>query len=57
MHAEDRVIIHNVVAAIEALKLEKILLSWTIDTGQTGFVVNGDSIVRYMLNDVPAVAV
>jgi hypothetical protein len=40
VHVEDRVIIRNVVAAIEALKVEKILLSWTVDTGQGGYVVN-----------------
>jgi hypothetical protein len=34
VHTEDRVIIRNVVAAIEALKLEKILLSWTVDVVQ-----------------------
>jgi hypothetical protein len=40
VHAEDRVIIRNVVAAIEALKLEKILLSWTVDVTQGGYAVN-----------------
>ena len=41
VHAEDRVIIRNVVAAIEALKLEKILLSWTVDAVQQGcYAVN-----------------
>ena len=40
VHVEDRVIIRNVVAAIEALKLEKILLSWTVDVTQGGYAVN-----------------
>jgi hypothetical protein len=40
VHAEDRVIIRNVVAAIEALKLDKILLSWTVDVAQGGYAVN-----------------
>ena len=40
VHAEDRVIIRNVVAAIEALKLEKVLLSWTVDVCQGGYAVN-----------------
>lgn len=40
VHTEDRVIIRNVVAAIEALKLEKILLSWTVDVVQGGYAVN-----------------
>ena len=40
VHVEDRVVIRNVVAAIEALKLEKILLSWTVDVVQGGYAVN-----------------
>jgi hypothetical protein len=40
VHIEDRVVIRNVVAAIEALKLEKILLSWTVDVVQGGYTVN-----------------
>lgn len=40
VHVEDRVIVRNVVAAIEALKVEKILLSWTVDTGPGAYVVN-----------------
>jgi hypothetical protein len=40
VHVEDRVIVRNVVAAIEALKLEKILLSWTVDVTQGGYAVN-----------------
>ena len=40
VHVEDRVIIRNVVAAIEALKLEKILLSWTVDVAQGCYAVN-----------------
>jgi hypothetical protein len=40
VHVEDRVIVRNVVAAIEALKTEKILLSWTVDTGPGAYVVN-----------------
>lgn len=40
VHAEDRVIVRNVVAAIEALKAEKILLSWTVDTGPGAYVIN-----------------
>ena len=31
VHIEDRVIIQNVFAAIEALKAEKILSSWTVE--------------------------
>ena len=40
VHVEDRVVVNNVVAAIEALKVEKILLSWTVDPGPGGYVVN-----------------
>lgn len=40
VHVEDRIIIRNVVAAIEALKLEKILLSWTVDVAQGCYAVN-----------------
>lgn len=31
VHPEDRVIVRNVVAAIEALKQEKILTSWNVE--------------------------
>ena len=40
VHVEDRVIIRNVVAAIEALKAEKILLSWTVDAANNAYTVN-----------------
>lgn len=40
VHAEDQIIVRNVVAAIEALKLEKILLSWTVDTSHGCYTVN-----------------
>ena len=40
VHAEDQIIVRNVIAAIEALKLEKILLSWTVDSGQGCYTVN-----------------
>ena len=40
VHPEDRIIIRNVVAAIEALKAEKILLSWTVDTAHNSYMVN-----------------
>ena len=40
VHAEDKIIIKNVVAAIEALKPEKILLSWTVDAVMGAYVVN-----------------
>jgi len=46
VHPEDRIIVKNVVAAIESLKPEKILLSWTVDThtlpssSSTFYVVN-----------------
>ena len=42
VHIEDRIIIRNVVAAIEALKAEKILLSWTVENvaSQNAYVVN-----------------
>ena len=40
VHVEDRIIVDNVVAAIQALKVEKILLSWTVDTGPGCYVVN-----------------
>ena len=41
VHPEDRIIIRNVVAAIESLKVEKILLSWTVDSPQNGvYTVN-----------------
>jgi hypothetical protein len=40
VHIEDRTIVRNVISAIEALKMEKILLSWTVDTAQGGYIVN-----------------
>lgn len=40
VHAEDQIIVRNVIAAIEALKLEKILLSWTVDSAQGCYTVN-----------------
>ena len=40
VHPEDRIVVRNVVAAIEALKAEKILLSWTVDTGPGAYVIN-----------------
>ena len=40
VHLEDRIIIRNVVAAIEALKVEKILLSWTVETAHNSYTVN-----------------
>ena len=40
VHAEDQIIVRNVVAAIEALKMEKILMSWTVDTNPGCYVVN-----------------
>jgi hypothetical protein len=40
VHAEDQIIVRNVIAAIEALKLEKILLSWTVDAAQGYYTVN-----------------
>ena len=40
VHPEDCIIIWNVVAAIEALKVEKILLSWTVDTLNSSYTVN-----------------
>ena len=40
VHAEDKIIVQNVVAAIEALKVDKILLSWTVDLGPGGYVIN-----------------
>ena len=40
VHAEDQIIVRNVVAAIEALKIEKILLSWTVDVNQGCYTVN-----------------
>ena len=46
VHPEDRIIVRNVVAAIESLKPEKILLSWTVDThtlpssSSTSYIVN-----------------
>jgi hypothetical protein len=40
VHAEDQVIVRNVVAAIESLKIEKILLSWAVDTNKGYYVVN-----------------
>ena len=46
VHAEDRVVIRNVVAAIEALKAEKILLSWTVDAP-----VQGSYVVNAYIND------
>jgi hypothetical protein len=40
VHVEDHIIIRSVVTAIEALKVEKILLLWTVDAGQGVYVVN-----------------
>ncbi len=40
VHAEDKFIIKNVVAAIEALKPEKILLSWTVDAAMGAYIVS-----------------
>jgi hypothetical protein len=42
VHMEDRIIIRNVVAAIEALKEEKILRSWTVENvpNQNAYIVN-----------------
>ena len=41
VHPEDRVIVRNVVAALETLKPEKILLSWTVDGPHQGvYTVN-----------------
>ena len=39
VHKEDQVIVQNVVAAIESLKAEKILLSWTVETNIPGFYI------------------
>ena len=36
VHPEDRVIVRTVAAAIEALKAEKVLLSWTVEPGPSG---------------------
>ena len=40
VHVEDRVIVRNVAAAIEALKADKVLHSWNVETGPGGYVVN-----------------
>jgi hypothetical protein len=40
VHAEDQVIIRNVVAVIELLKIEKILLSWAVDTNQGYYTIS-----------------
>jgi hypothetical protein len=40
VHPEDQIVVRNVIAAIEALKLEKILLSWTVDTTPGCYTVN-----------------
>ena len=40
VHQEDRPIVRNVVAAIEALKPEKILMSWTVELQGGCYVVN-----------------
>ena len=40
VHAEDQIIVRNVVAAIESLKLEKILLSWAVEANQGYYIVN-----------------
>jgi hypothetical protein len=40
VHVEDQIIVRNVVAAIESLKVEKILLSWAVETNQGYYVVN-----------------
>ena len=40
VHAEDRIIVRNVAAAIEALKAERVLNSWTVETGPGCYVVN-----------------
>ena len=40
VHLEDRIIVQNVVAAIEALKIEKILSSWNVEIEKGCYVVN-----------------
>jgi hypothetical protein len=42
VHVEDRIIVRNVVVAIQALKEEKILLSWSVDNvpNQNAYIVN-----------------
>ena len=40
VHAEDRIIVRNVAAAIEALKAEKVLSKWTVETGPGCYSVN-----------------
>ena len=40
VHVEDRIIVRNVAAAIEALKAEKVLHSWNVETGPGCYVVN-----------------
>jgi hypothetical protein len=39
VHQEDRVIIKNVVAAIEAMKKGKLFTSWTYDVGSGCYIV------------------
>jgi hypothetical protein len=40
VHEEDRPIIRNVAAAIQALKADRIFTSWTIAVCKGGYVVN-----------------
>ncbi len=40
VHVEDRIIVRNVAAAIEALKAEKVLSAWTVETGPGCYSVN-----------------
>jgi hypothetical protein len=39
VHQEDRVIVKNVIAAIEAMKKGKLFTSWTCDLGKGCYVV------------------
>lgn len=40
VHEEDRPIVKNVAAAIEALKVDRIFTSWTVVIGNGGYVLN-----------------
>ena len=48
VHEEDRVIVRNAVAALQALKRDKVLSSWTVSTGVDGCYV----VTAYLLDGV-----
>lgn len=47
VHAEDKIVVRNVIAAIETVKAEKILLGWTVEAAKGAYVVSA-----YVRDDV-----